>query len=145
MKIAARVAIAASVVVIVLMLAGVVYISLFVGWTPGRAEPGDVVGTWTGPHGAQVTLRKDGSATASKVPSDPGDHTPDDTFGGEGTWKLGRATNSLAEQDIQVEVGTGPGKIMTFELVVDGDGARDGLHIPVSADSALGIDFRRTP
>ncbi|WP_158712062.1 hypothetical protein [Streptomyces rimosus] len=54
-------------------------------------------------------------------------------------------TNSLAEQDIQATVGTGPGKATTFELVVDGDGARDGLHIPVSADSALGIDFRRTP
>ncbi|KAA6222794.1 hypothetical protein CP973_13425 [Streptomyces albofaciens JCM 4342] len=143
MKIAARVAIAASVVVVVLMLAGVVYISLYVGWLPGRAKPGDVVGTWAGPHGARVALRADGSATATEMPSDHSGYDPVDTFSGEGTWTLRRATNSLAEQYIQVEVGTGPGKGATIELVVDGDGARDGLHVPVSADSALGIDFRR--
>ncbi len=57
---------------------------------------------------------------------------------------LRKPSNSLADQEIRVEVGTGPGRRVTIELVVDGRGARDGIHVPVSADSALGIDFRKT-
>ncbi|MEU7162447.1 hypothetical protein AB0A98_39435 [Streptomyces chrestomyceticus] len=143
MKFGARVAIGVSAALVVLMLAGVVYVSAFVGWGPGRAEPGDVVGTWTGPRGAQVTLREDGSAAATKVPGGYSGYHPAHAFSGEGTWTLRKPTNSLAEQEIQVEVGTGAGQRATIELVVDGRGARNGIHVPVSAESALGIDFRK--
>ncbi|GCD38835.1 hypothetical protein OEIGOIKO_06654 [Streptomyces chrestomyceticus JCM 4735] len=142
MKTVARVAIAASVVGGVLVTLGVIY--LWIAWGPGRAEPGDVVGTWSGPRGAQVTLRADGSATATKLPGGYSGYHPAHTFSGTGTWTLPKAPNSAAEQTIRVEVVTGPGESATVELVIDGDGARDGIHVPVSADSALGIDFGRT-
>ncbi|MEU7203767.1 hypothetical protein [Streptomyces sp. NPDC045470] len=142
MKTVARVAIAASVVGSVLLPLGA--FGLWVGWEPGRAEPDDVVGTWSGPRGAQVTLGEDGSATATKVPDDYSGYHPSHTFSGTGTWTLQRPANSAASQEILVTVATGPGIRATIELVVDGDGARDGIHVPVSAESALGIDFRKT-
>ncbi|MEU2789702.1 hypothetical protein [Streptomyces sp. NPDC007100] len=136
-------AIGVSAAILVLVLAGVVYISLFVGWGPGRAEPGDVVGTWNGPRGAQVTLREDGSATATKVPGDYSGYNPVHAFSGKGTWTLRKPKHSLAEQAIELEIGTGTERRATIELVVDGRGARDGIHVPVDADSALGIDFHK--
>ncbi|GCD46967.1 hypothetical protein [Streptomyces paromomycinus] len=142
MKTVARVAVAASVVGSVLVPLGVLY--LYIGWGPGRAEPGDLVGTWSGPRGAQVTLREDGSATATEVPGGYSGYHPVHTFSGTGTWTLPKAPNSAAEQVIRVEVVTGPGESATVELLIDGDGARDGIHVPVSAESALGIDFRKT-
>lgn len=142
MKHVARVAIAVSLVFGLLNAFGLVY--LFVEWGPGSAERGDLVGTWTGPRGARVTLREDGTAIATKVPTAYSgyDYGPADTISGTGTWSLPRRPDIFVDQTVEVTVGTGRGQRET-SLEVDGPGARHGMHVPVDVESALGIDFHK--
>ncbi|MFH9422281.1 hypothetical protein [Streptomyces sp. NPDC017529] len=140
MKYVARVAIVVSLVVGLLNVFGLIY--LFVEWGPGSAEPRDIVGTWTGPRGAQVTLREDGTAIATNMPTAYSGYDYRSTISGTGTWSLPRRPDIFVDQAVKITIPAGRGERET-ELEVDGPGARHGMHVPVDVESALGIDFHK--
>ncbi|WP_116214538.1 hypothetical protein [Streptomyces olivoreticuli] len=109
----------------------------------GSAEPSELVGSWHGSQGAELTLRKDGSLSAVKVPTDFSDSgDPIKPFTGKGTWEL-KAKSDFDDQEIDVSLGEVFGSKIGIYLQVKGKGARDGLAIPVSVDTAQRFAFKR--
>ncbi|OKI07319.1 hypothetical protein A6A06_36000 [Streptomyces sp. CB02923] len=112
---------------------------------PYKAERGDFVGSWAGPGGARLTVREDGTVTGEKVPNDyagsAGAATA--TFSGSGTWTMVKRTTSLANQKIEVTLRTGPKQQATVEMGANGQGAKDGLYIPMSAETEERIVLKK--
>ncbi|MEF3111927.1 hypothetical protein [Streptomyces chrestomyceticus] len=135
-------AIAAS--VLVLAAGGFVLFAAIDAMKPGSAERSDVIGSWTGSRGARLTLREDGTATGVKVPVGfKPDGTPIHTAGGSGTWSMKKKRASTADQEIEVVLNTGPDIRTGFDFLVNGQGAEDGLYLPVSAETAQQFRFER--
>ncbi|MGW7551424.1 hypothetical protein [Streptomyces rimosus] len=144
MKIVARLAIAAS--ALVLVAGGVLLVSLIRESEPFKAERSDFVGSWAGPGGAQLTVREDGTATGVKVPSgfDGSASAVTDTASGSGTWTMGKRHTSLANQEILVKLQTGPKEKTTLEVGAYGQGAKHGLYLSVSADTEEMFVLKKT-
>ncbi|MFD0169144.1 hypothetical protein ACFVJH_34125 [Streptomyces decoyicus] len=139
-----------SVLCVVLALAGggfllyrVIDSGFFTGASAKRSE---LIGTWSGPRGARVTLHEDGTAEAVKIPGGLVGETPVGSITGEGTWTLPKRPTSLADQQITLDLKTGP-KIRAFidDLYVMGKGAKDGIYIQTSEDSPNRLVFKRSP
>ncbi|MFF4740672.1 hypothetical protein ACFY2W_33000 [Streptomyces sp. NPDC001262] len=111
----------------------------------GSASPSDLVGSWSGGQGAELTLREDGSLTAVKVPTSFSveDDTPIKPFTGKGSWKLKEKPRS-GDQEIDVALGDVSGPRTGIQLVIAGKGAHDGLYIPVSEDSWKKFTFKKS-
>ncbi|MFD7662110.1 hypothetical protein [Streptomyces sp. NPDC059788] len=136
-------AIAAS--VLALVAGGFLLFAVIEGMKSGTAKRSDVVGSWTGSQGAQLTLREDGTATGVKVPARfAPDGTPTDTLGGSGTWSMPKKESSAADQEIKVILNTGPGIRAGVEFRANGEGAADGIYLPVSAETAQKFLFKKT-
>ncbi|MFH8349590.1 hypothetical protein [Streptomyces sp. NPDC018045] len=130
--------------VLVLAAGGFLLFVVIDAMKPGTAERSDVIGSWTGSHGARLTLREDGTATGVKVPARfAPDGTPNATVGGSGTWTMKKKMSSAADQEIEVVLNTGPGIQAGVDFSVNGQGAEDGLYIPVSAETAQQFRFKR--
>ncbi|MEU7597677.1 hypothetical protein AB0B79_32285 [Streptomyces sp. NPDC039022] len=131
--------------VLVLAVGGFLVFAAIDAMKPGTAERSDVIGSWTGSRGARLTLREDGTATGVKVPVGfRPDGTPITTAGGSGTWSMKKRMVSTADQEIRVVLNTGGPDIRTvFYFSVNGQGAEDGLYLPVSAETAQQFRFNR--
>ncbi len=126
----------------VLAVGAAAFFFLF-GSEGGSAKPSELVGFWHGSQGAELTLRKDGSLSAVKVPTDfSDDGDPIKPFTGKGMWEL-KAKSDFDDQEIDVSLGEVFGSKVGIYLKVKGKGARDGLAIPVSVDSAQRFAFKR--
>ncbi|MEU7164573.1 hypothetical protein AB0A70_07985 [Streptomyces morookaense] len=110
----------------------------------GSANASDLVGSWSGSQGAELTLHKDGSLTAVKVPTtfSAEDDTPIKPFTGKGSWKLMEKPR-YDDQEIEVSLGDVFGSKIGTQLKVNGKGARDGIYIPISEDSGAKFLFKR--
>lgn len=117
----------------------------------GSAELEELVGSWRGSQGSELALREDGSLTAVKVPtsfSDPFSDVrkkvqPLTWFTGKGTWKL-KKKPQLENQEIDVVLGEEFGSKESFQLNIDGKGAKGGLFIRPSEDGAYRYPFKRS-
>ncbi|WP_157851650.1 hypothetical protein [Streptomyces monomycini] len=129
---------------LVLAVGGFLLFTAIDAMRPGTAERSDVIGSWTGSRGAGLTLREDGTATGVKVPVGfRPDGTPITTAGGSGTWSMEKRKSSAADQEIKVVLDTGPDIRTGFDFSVNGQGAEDGLYLPVSAETAQQFRFKR--
>ncbi|MEV5241153.1 hypothetical protein AB0K89_18905 [Streptomyces cinnamoneus] len=125
-------------------MAGVI---LFFVWEPnGSAKPSELVGSWRGPQGSQLTLREDGSVTAENVPTSFSDEgKPIDRFTGKGEWSLGAEPKfpKVGDQRIDVTLGETFGSKSGIWLDVKGKGASGGLSIPISYDTGKEFVFKK--
>ncbi|MFI6689804.1 hypothetical protein [Streptomyces sp. NPDC050485] len=111
----------------------------------GSAKCDDLVGSWSGNRGAELTFHKDGTLIAVNVPlrfSFP-DDSPTEPFTGKGTWTLAEKP-ALDDQQIDLALGQDDGATRGLHLRVMGDEGRDGIYIPVSEDSAKKFTFKKT-
>ncbi|OKI02617.1 hypothetical protein A6A06_16555 [Streptomyces sp. CB02923] len=135
---------AIAVSALALVAGGFLLFAVIDAMKPGTAERGDVIGSWTGSGGARLTLREDGTATGVKVPARfAPDGTPTDTLGGSGTWSMKKKMSSAADQEIEVVLHTSPGIRAGVDFSVNGEGAEDGLYLPVSAETAQQFRFKK--
>ncbi|MFF4529686.1 hypothetical protein ACFY1P_10480 [Streptomyces sp. NPDC001407] len=126
------------------LVAGAAVMFFLFGSEGGSAKPSELVGTWHGSQGAELTLREDGSLGAVKVPTDFSDEgQPIKPFTGKGTWEL-KAKSDFDDQEIDLTFGEVFGSKIGIYLKVRGKGARDGLAIPVSVDTAQRFTFKKT-
>ncbi|MGX1762758.1 hypothetical protein ACWIG5_38695 [Streptomyces lydicus] len=112
--------------------------------TGGSAERTELIGSWHAPDGAQVTLRKDGTAEGVKIPGHfSDDERPQNPITGEGKWTLGKR-RTFVDQEITVVLNTGPGKRSTIEFRIVDKGARGGIYRPISVESSSVFVFTKS-
>ncbi|MFD7237052.1 hypothetical protein ACFWAT_17325 [Streptomyces syringium] len=117
--------------------------SLYLLPPDGSAEPSELVGSWRGSQGAELTLREDGSLTAVVVPTRfSDDDKPANLFTGKGTWTL-EPKPEAGDQQIHLSLGEVFGSKKGVQLEIQGKGARDGLAIPISIDTGAKFTFKR--
>ncbi|UQI45898.1 hypothetical protein M1P56_16795 [Streptomyces sp. HU2014] len=115
----------------------------------GYAEPKELLGSWRGGQGAELTFREDGSLTAVKVPTSFADSPSNDNvkpltwFTGKGTWRLEKKTE-LGNQRIDVILGEVFGSKESIALKIDGKGAKKGIFIRPSEDGSYTFAFKRS-
>ncbi len=141
----------ASVLCVVLALAGggfLLYRAIDSGFfTGGSADRSELIGAWSGPQGARITLNEDGTAEGTKIPGGftwP-DETPENLISGNGTWSLRKRPNSFVDQQITVDLKTGP-KIHAVidNLYVVDKGAKGGIYLRISEDSSNQFVLKRS-
>ncbi|MFJ9448047.1 hypothetical protein ACIRRH_40410 [Kitasatospora sp. NPDC101235] len=111
----------------------------------GSIKTEELLGSWSGSQGAQLTLHEDGTLSAVNVPTEfaDADATAVRQFSGQGSWSL-EEKSALADQEIGVTLDGPDGTRTSVRLRVRGDGARDGIYIPVSEDSPKKFVFRKS-
>ncbi|MFF7684755.1 hypothetical protein ACFZB6_01210 [Streptomyces syringium] len=138
-----RVGIPLAVICFVLAVGAVALLLLPQG-DNGSAKPSELVGSWRGSQGAELTLRKDGSLTAVNVPTHFSvDNEPLKPFTGTGSWEL-EEKPELDNQEIDVTLGEVFGSKIGIRLEILGKAARDGLAIPISEDTGKKFTFKRS-
>ncbi|MFI9311095.1 hypothetical protein [Streptomyces triculaminicus] len=114
----------------------------------GRATPAKLAGSWSGPGGAELTLREDGSLTAVNFPTEFSNDNPprplEPRFTGNGQWKLEKKPSFGDDQQIDVALGDMFGSKIGTYLRIDGKGGRRGIYHPLSADTADKFRFKRS-
>ncbi|GGV32070.1 hypothetical protein GCM10010495_55960 [Kitasatospora herbaricolor] len=137
-------AILASVLGLALALVAAAF--LFLNPFGGSASAEDLIGSWRGDQGAQLILNGDGSLKAVKVPTNFSIEggAPVDPFTGSGKWSLQKKAN-LVDQEIEVTLGEADGAKTGIRLRIMGEGAGDGIYIPISEDSPKKFKFTKTP
>ncbi|MEV7189954.1 hypothetical protein [Kitasatospora sp. NPDC093102] len=110
----------------------------------GSIKTEELLGSWTGSQGAQLTLHEDGTLSAVNIPTEfaDADATVVRQFSGQGSWSL-EGKSALADQQIDVTLDASDGTRTSVRLRVRGDGVRDGIYIPVSEDSPKKFVFRK--
>ncbi|GAA0474808.1 hypothetical protein ABZ951_19035 [Streptomyces sp. NPDC046215] len=110
----------------------------------GSAQPSDFAGSWSGRQGAKVTLGEDGSVVAVELPTafSVESKKPVKWFTGKGTWELQKKPK-LGDQQIDLTLGEVFGSKKWVRLRIKGKGAREGLYIPISEDSAEAFPLKR--
>lgn len=72
--------------------------------------------------------------------------TPVGSITGEGAWALPKRPTSLADQQITLDLKTGPKiRALIDDLYVMGKGAKDGIYIQTSEDSPNRFVFKKSP
>ncbi|WP_370419180.1 hypothetical protein AB8O64_12155 [Streptomyces sp. QH1-20] len=138
-----RVGIPLAVICFVLAVGAVALLLLTQG-DNGSAKPSELVGSWRGSQGAELTLREDGSLTAVNVPTHFSvDNEPLKPFTGKGSWDL-EEKPELDNQEIDVTLGEVFGSKIGIRLEILGKAARDGLAIPISEDTGKKFTFKRS-
>lgn len=128
------------------ILCGVLVVGAFLYLLPpdGSAKPSELVGSWRGSQGAELTLREDGSLTAVEVPTRfSDDDKPAKLFTGKGTWTL-EPKPEVGDQEIHLLLGEVFGSKIGIELEIQGKGARDGLAHVISIDTGKKFTFKRS-
>ncbi|MEV0374202.1 hypothetical protein AB0I10_31100 [Streptomyces sp. NPDC050636] len=140
-----------SVLCVTLALAGggfLVYRVIDSGFLTGAsAERSELIGTWSGPQGARVTLHEDGTAEAVKIPGgfDWSSEKPIGSITGDGTWTLKKKPNAFVDQEITLDLKTGKkvGALIDDLHVLD-KGAQGGIYMPISEDSSNKFIFKKS-
>ncbi|MFE7530800.1 hypothetical protein ACFU7Y_34570 [Kitasatospora sp. NPDC057542] len=111
----------------------------------GSIKTEELLGSWTGSQGAQLTLHEDGTLSAVNIPTEFADVDAIAVrqFSGQGSWSL-EEKSTLADQQIDVTLDASDGTRTSVRLRVRGDGVRDGIYIPVSEDSPKKFVFRKS-
>lgn len=138
-----------SVLCVVLALAGGGFLLYRViesgAFTGGSAKRSELLGTWSGPRGARVTLNEDGTAKAVNIPGGLIDETPVGSITGDGTWTLKERPNVFVDQEITLDLKTGPKtRAIVDDLYVMDKGAQGGIYIQTSEDSSYKFVFTRS-
>lgn len=117
------------------IVALVVWILTTAAPSGGSAKESDLVGTWHGRQGAELTLRADGTLATANFPTSfaSDDETPVEFFTGNGTWTLEKKDGG-EDQDIKLSLGETAGSKQGAWLRVAGKDAGGGMYVPISVD-----------
>ncbi|MEV4742521.1 hypothetical protein [Streptomyces sp. NPDC049555] len=114
----------------------------------GRATAAELAGSWSGPGGAELTLREDGSLTAVNFPTRFSPESPprplEPRFTGKGEWTLEKKPKSGFDQEIELTLGEVFGSKKGARLRVDGKAGRGGIYEPLSEDTGDRFPFKRS-
>ncbi|MCC2277223.1 hypothetical protein LKL35_17620 [Streptomyces sp. ET3-23] len=117
---------------------------LFLVRPDGTAKSSDLVGSWYGSRGAELTLHEDGTLTAVNVPTSfSEDDEPIEPFTGKGAWRL-EDKPEFGNQEIHLSLGEVFGSKIGVQVEIMGKGAQDGISIPISDDAGTRFTFKRS-